>query len=521
MLKLKFRRKVDYKRDRSSSVEVRVFRSCISDGVEVLDSYKVCNDQVQVVIAERGGEGLYLINEPSLLDVEVEIYHKLSNLLRFELELPECEVDLARFIRAQARRIAADYGFKAIYDLSIDRIIYFVQRDLGYGPIEPLMRDPDIEDIKCVGPGFPFIVWHRRFGHLDWLTTNVILTEAEMNALASKLAHMAGKHVSIAFPIVDAVLPDKHRVSICYGREVSQRSTNICIRKFREKPYTVMHLIYDFNTLSALMAAYFWMLIENKKSIFVIGGTATGKTTLLSALGALFKPDWTVETIEDVPELKIPVKGWEPLVTRHAYAVGEKISEITLFDLVKVAMRKRPDYIVVGEIRGEEAYVLFQAAATGHGCMCTMHAASLEAAIKRLTSPPMSVSPSYIPLMNCAVIVRRVELTSGVYRKVVGVYEIEDYGKYRRIFNWIPSINDFEPKSVEAIVSESRILGQICIERGWSMRRVCEEIKRRVNFFQELNDRGVREYEDFVKELRSFYSKKPNYAFKEVFKIEV
>jgi len=486
---------------------LKVFRAKIPDDANVLASYKICNDQVHIVIAEKMGEGLYLINEPNLLEIEIQIYRKLSNLLRYELEMPDDNANnLTKHISEQAKRIAQDYGVKSLYDLSIDRIIYYIQRDLGYGPIEPLMRDPEIEDIKCVGPNTPFIVWHRKFGHLDWLTTNIILNEDELNALASKLAHMAGKHVSMAFPIVDAILPEKHRISICYGREISQNSTNICIRKFREKPYTVMHLIYQFKTMSPLMAAYFWILIENKKSIFIIGGTATGKTTLLSALGALFKPDWTVDTIEDVPELKIPVKGWESLMARHSYSLGDKIGEITLFDLVKVAMRKRPDYIVVGEIRGEEAYVLFQAAATGHGCMCTMHAESIEAAIKRLTSPPMNVAPSYIPLMNCVVTIRRIELMEKICRRITDVYEIEDYGKYRRIFKWNPSLDSFEHKTISELMSSSKLLNQICLERGWEQRKLKFELERRIQFFKNLNKNQIMEYNELARELRLFYS---------------
>lgn len=493
---------------------IRIFRYPLTRDIKVLASYKICNNQVRIIIGRRNGEGLYLVNEPSLLDIELKVYSRLSELLKFELEPINGEVDLVKYISLQARKIAEDYGLKSLYDLSIDRIVYFIQRDIGYGYIEPLIHDPEIEDIKCVGPGHPFIVWHRRFGHLDWLTTNIVLNEDELNALASKLAHMAGKHVSIAFPIVDAILPEKHRVSICYGREVSQRSTNICIRKFREKPFTVMHLIYDFKTISALMAAYFWLLIENKKSIFIIGGTATGKTTLLSALGALFKPDWTVDTIEDVPELRIPVKGWEPLMARHSYAFGSKIGEITLFDLVKIAMRKRPDYIVVGEIRGEEAYVLFQAAATGHGCMCTIHADSLESAIKRLTSPPMNVSPSYISLMNCAIIIRRVELSNGIFRRVVKVYEIEDYGKYNLVFSWVPINDDFKPKSLDLLISNSILLRQLCSELGWNEYLIRDELSRRIAFFEELNKRNVREYDDVVQYLRLFYLKKSPQVFR-------
>lgn len=486
--------------------DFKIFRSKLPLDSSILASYKICNDQVHVIIVENNGEGLYVVSEPELMDIELKVYRELSKILKFEINIPLdlSSVDLYKYIHDCILRIAKDYGFKDLYELSLDRIAYYISRDLGYGYIEPLLRDPDIEDVKCVGPHTPFLVWHRRFGYFDWLTTNIVLNEYELNSLASKLAHMCGKHVSIAFPIVDAILPDKNRLSICYGREVSARSTNICIRKFREKPYTIMHLVYDYSTLSPLMACYLWVLIENKRNIFILGGTATGKTTLLCALSALFKPNWSVDSIEDVPELKIPVKGWEPLVARHAYSMDSKQFEVSLFDLVKVAVRKRPDYIVVGEIRGEEAYVLFQAAATGHGCMCTMHADSIESAIKRLSSPPMNVSPTYIPLMNCVIVLRKIESGKDVKRKVVSIYELKSSDNYIEVFKWIPSYNTFSPSSIDSLISSSILLKEIAEENGWSTRDIAHEISSRLSFLEDLRKQGVREYDDFVTNLRLF-----------------
>jgi len=489
-------------------MDFKIFRSKVPINATILASYKVCNDQVNVVIADDDGEGLYIVFEPELMDLELKVYRELSKILRFELKIPpalEAGTNLFNYIHEQIFRVAKNYGFKNLYELSLNRVAYYIARDLGYGYIEPLIQDSEIEDIKCVGPNIPFMVWHRRFGHLDWLTTNIVLNEYELNSLASKLAHMCGKHVSIAFPIVDAILPDKHRVSICYGREVSAKSTNICIRKFREKPYTVMHLTYDFSTLSPLMTCYLWLLIENRKNIFVLGGTASGKTTLLSALSALFKPNWSVDSIEDVPELKIPVKGWEPLVARHAYFMDDKQFEITLFDLVKVAMRKRPDYIVVGEIRGEEAYVLFQAAATGHGCMCTMHADSIISAIKRLSSPPMNVSPIYIPLMNCAIVLKKIEGARSVKRRVIGIYEIKSADDYIEVFKWVPSRDIFAPSTVDSLLSSSFLLRQIAEEKGVSINDISHELKIRLQFLEDLHAHGIREYDDFIDHLKLFY----------------
>jgi flagellar protein FlaI len=499
-----------FKRDSSSEclVDFKIFRSKVPVNATILASYKVCNDQVNVVIADDDGEGLYMVFEPELVDLELKVYRELSKILRFEFKVPPTlgsDVDLFSYIHEQILRVAENYGFKDLYELSLNRVAYYIARDLGYGYIEPLIQDPEIEDIKCVGPDTPFMVWHRRFGHLDWLKTNIVLNEYELNSLASKLTHMCGKHVSIAFPIVDAILPDRHRVSICYGREVSAKSTNICIRKFREKPYTVMHLIYDFSTLSPLMACYLWLLIENRKNIFILGGTASGKTTLLSALSALFKPNWSVDSIEDVPELKIPVRGWEPLIARHAYFMDDKQFEVSLFDLVKVAMRKRPDYIVVGEIRGEEAYVLFQAAATGHGCMCTMHADSIASAIKRLSSPPMNVSPIYIPLMNCAIVLRKIEGFKSVKRRVVGIYEIKSPDDYVEVFKWVPARDVFVPSTIDSLLSSSFLIRQIAEERGASMNDISRELNVRLQFLEDLHVHGVREYDDFIDRLRLFY----------------
>ncbi|MEM0286513.1 MAG: hypothetical protein QXW34_05175, partial [Candidatus Methanomethyliaceae archaeon] len=191
--------------------DFKIFRSKLPVDSSILSSYKICNNQVHVIIAENNGEGLYIVSEPELMDIELKVYRELSKILKFEINIPHdlSDIDLHKYIHDCILRIAKDYGFKNLYELSIDRIAYYISRDLGYGYIEPLLRDPDIEDVKCVGPNMPFFVWHRKFGYFDWLTTNIVLNEYELNSLASKLAHMCGKHVSIAFPIVDAILPDK------------------------------------------------------------------------------------------------------------------------------------------------------------------------------------------------------------------------------------------------------------------------------------------------------------------------
>ena len=251
-------------------------------------------------------------------------------------------------------------------------------------------------------------VWHRKY---ESMPTNLIFTnETMLDNLIVKLTHMANKHISTAFPLLDAMLPGKDRLAATFKREVSPKGGSFSIRRFREEPFSVVDLV-DMGTLNEEIAAYFWLLIENRMTIAVIGGTGAGKTSTLNALASLVKPSMKIVTVEEIPELNLPHENWVQLVARESYGLGVmKTGEVSLFDLVKTSLRYRPDYIVVGEIRGEEAFVLFQALATGHGGLTTLHADSLDYTVKSLTSPPMNVAEPYIPLINVAALVERVQL---------------------------------------------------------------------------------------------------------------
>jgi flagellar protein FlaI len=309
-------------------------------------------------------------------------------------------------------------------------------------------------------------------------------------------------------------LPGKHRLSVCYRREVTPFGTAFTIRKFKEDPYSVIDLI-NIGTFSEEMAAYFWLCLENRASIMVLGGTAAGKTTALNALACLIKPGSKIITIEETAELNLPQENWVSLIARQSYGLGgDNIGEVPLFDLVKTSMRHRPDVLIVGEVRGQEAYVLFQALATGHGGMCTMHAENLDSAIKRLTQKPMDIAPAYVPLMNIILSIQRVHLTKNnerkAFRRVLNVNEIADYEDYRTIFTWRPRKDDHQPAFDKSIM-----LPAISERVDSSVDELIEEITRRKNVLHWMRERNIRSYKD-VAAIIAEYCARPKEIYKKI-----
>jgi len=295
-------------------------------------------------------------------------------------------------------------------------------------------------------------------------------------------------------------------LAVCYRREITPFGTAFTIRKFREDPYSVIDLI-TLGTFSEEMAAYLWMCLENRASIMVLGGTAAGKTTALNALTCLIKPGSKVITIEETAELNLPLENWVSLIARRSYGLGGSgAGEVTLFDLVKTSMRHRPDVLIVGEVRGQEAYVLFQALATGHGGMCTMHAENIDTAVKRLTQKPMDIAPAYIPLMNIVLSVQRVHLMKGgekkAYRRIMNIHEVADYEDYRCTFRWHPT----KDKQIPAF-NKSIMLSAISERADASKNELIAEINRRKDVLHWMRERNIRSYKDVAAIIAEYYAR--------------
>jgi flagellar protein FlaI len=464
----------------------------------VVDEYFVEEpySSIQIVKSSDLGAGQYYFTVESKLDDEENAtYKRMVKILSKELEPPVEEgIDPITYVFDESERIAEKYS-RSLGKYTKEgwaKIFHHVVKDLaGYGALHTIMNDPNIEDISCNGVNTPLFVWHRKY---ESIPTNIRFTNQDvLNDFIIKLAHKAEKHISSAQPLLDGMLPQKHRLAATFMNEVSTKGSTFCIRKFRADPYSIVDLI-QMGTLNEKIAAYFWMLLENKQSFMILGGTGAGKTSILNSTLSLMSGNDKVITVEDIPELSPPVKNWTQFNTRQSFQFSaESPRGITLFDLVKVCLRYRPDYIIVGEIRGEEAYTLFQALATGHGGLCTMHADSLDRAVKRLTSEPMNVAPVYIPLMNSAIQIQKVELPHkkdglSFGRRVREITEIEDFEKYRRVMTWNPSNDSFETSFENSI-----LLKRIAVNKGLTMDEILIELALRELYLKDVVKSGVRD----------------------------
>ena len=383
---------------------------------------------------------------------------------------------------------------------------YLMARDKeGLGVIEPLISDPHIEDITCSGVG-PLFVEHKIFGGLK--SSISFETYQELDRFVIQLSEKIGRPVTVREPIVDAVLPDGSRVNIVFGGDVSKKGSNFTIRKFSKTPLSVLDLIAA-GTLSYEMVAYLSLMVGTGMNTFVSGETASGKTTLLNAITSLIPPTHKVVSIEDTPELQVPHPNWTREVVRGNTGEG---SSVTMFDLLKAAMRQRPNEIIIGEIRGEEGSIAFQAMQTGHACMATFHASSVEKLIQRLTGNPINIPKTYVDNLNLVIIMSAVRLASGeTARRVVSINEIISYDSesnsfdYIEIFRWNSALDKFEfPGHMNATLLEHVVAARRGVSRKDS-HQIYDEIQDRAIILRKLHERGMTDFYAFYNILSQAY----------------
>lgn len=454
---------------------------------------------------------IYYIVEPELTEFESallkDVYERSRDLLSYNdlvgnngngngdgKEVDKKDV-LTRKVKEIIDKYILNFDFKSFHKI----LYYMVRNNIGFGRIDPLMRDTEIEDISCSGPNIPVYLYHRKYENIK---TNIMFEEEELNSFVFLLAQRSGKNISIAKPYLDATLSDGSRLQETLGREITTRGSSFTVRKFKETPITPIDLI-KWGTYSIDMVAYFWLAIENNKSLIFAGGTASGKTTSLNAASLFIPIKAKIVTLEDTRELQLFHENWIAGLTRDSFAIGGK-GAVDMYELLRQGLRQRPEYLVVGEVRGKEALTLFQAMSTGHTTYSTMHAGSIQAAINRLENEPINVPRVMITALDILCVQGAIYIHGKRIRRVLNVIEIIDLDPETKslntldLFAWNP-MNDSHNT-----IRESHVLDEIKTKRGWSKKQLDIALNRRKKVLQYMIDNNITDYNSVVGIIKEF-----------------
>ncbi|WP_406670071.1 type II/IV secretion system ATPase subunit [Methanolobus sp. ZRKC4] len=453
---------------------------------------------VRIAYNPDSHEFQYQALEPILTEKEEELLDaiKLKFVETLDINLKEISRENAEaFLKENVVKYLQEYRIN-ISPRKRERIMYHIVRDfVGYGEIDLLMRDDNLEDISCDGPNTPIYIYHKEYNSIP--SSIEFTSDDELDSFAIRIAQICGRHVSIANPLLDATMPDGSRIQLTLGREITTRGSTFTIRRFKDNPITPTNLI-DFHTFSTAMMAYLWLAVESNKSLIFAGGTASGKTTAMNAVSLFIQPEMKIVSIEDTRELNLSHPNWIPGVTRQSFAGGGKGS-IEMYELLRASLRQRPEYILVGEVRGAEAYVLFQAMSTGHTTFSTMHADSVQSVVHRLENPPINVPRIMIQALDLVSIQVQVKVGEERVRRcktlteIVGVDPRTGELLTNDVFSWDASRDMFQYSG------RSYVVESVMESRGWTEERVREELKRRQDILEWARDKKIVHFKEFAK----------------------
>jgi flagellar protein FlaI len=377
---------------------------------------------------------------------------------------------------------------------------YILVRDkIDVGMLKPFINDRYIEDITVDGVG-PVFIEHKIFKGLKsvvgWQNTD------ELDKFVIKLAERTRRPITYRNPIVDSTLPDGSRINIVYSTDISRKGSNFTIRKAMDDPISILKLV-EFKTCDYTVAAYLWICIENGLSLFMSGETASGKTTSLNAMTTFIPPENKIVTIEDTPELQIPHKNWTREVSKGKGKGEGEGGDVTMFDLLRAALRQRPNQILVGEIRGVEGSVAFGAMQTGHPVLSTFHAASVEKLIQRLCGDPINIPKTYVDNLNLVVIQSAVRRPNGdMVRRILSINELVGYNpetqgfSFVEMFHWDPVTDTFEfTGKGSSFLLENKIATMLGIPEH-KKAQMYKEIEKRARILERLHKAGYTGFYD-------------------------
>ncbi|MFH0890291.1 MAG: type II/IV secretion system ATPase subunit [Candidatus Aenigmatarchaeota archaeon] len=467
-----------------------------------------------IVWDDQKHELVYKVIEPILSEQDKQIIKDITSdlmeLLDVELSSITKKEEAVKYLEDHVKKVIADAGLN-VPTHKYAKIFYYIYRNfIGLNEIEPFMNDPRIEDIGCDGIGVPVYIIHRVFGSVK---TNVKFDNAEnLRDFVVKMAERCGRYISYAEPILDGSLPDGSRVHASLSSDVTTHGPTFSIRKFREDPFSPVDTI-GVGTASPELMSYLWVAVEHGSSILLCGGVATGKTSLLNCLSMFIKPEQKIITIEDTRELSLPHENWIPSVSRSGFGIptesGEKYGEVSLFDLLKGSFRQNPDYVIVGEVRGQEAYVMFQGMASGHPSMTTMHADSIEGVIRRLITPPISLPPSLIESLDMIIVLTHAREIGKSARRISEIDEIESMdtvtGKvhFLKSYAWDPISDTYLKKD------ESVLLRRLGTKLGVTFETLEKDVKERERVINWMIAKKVNKFEDVSNMINLYYRDRP------------
>ncbi len=451
-------------------------------------------------------ELIYSVEEPELVEEEKRnlllLEEGISELINLSYIGIKSQKETILYLEKNLRVLIDELSLKMTNE-SFLKIMYYIYRDfIGLNEIEPLMQDYFIEDIECNGVDSPVYVVHRKYRNLR---TNIMYRGLDkLTSFVEKLAQKAGKYISYANPLLDGRLPDGSRVNSTYTQDISSKGPTFTIRRFSKVPWTPIKLI-ESGSASPELLAYLWMAIEYERNMMIIGGTGTGKTSFLNSISFFIPPQARIVSIEDTKELNLLHENWLPSVAREgiglANILGQRHGEVSLFLLLKESFRQRPDYVIVGEVRGEEAYVLFQGMSSGHPSLGTMHAENIETFIRRLETPPINLSPSLVNSLDILCILTQKKIREKEVRRVEEIVEVlhvsDQVGQAttNTPFKWDPATDKFFFKT------NSGVLRRISVTHGISMEKMLKEFQLRIMVLIAMHKKRIieaREVQDII-----------------------
>ncbi|WP_455391708.1 type II/IV secretion system ATPase subunit [[Eubacterium] cellulosolvens] len=460
---------------------------------------------VRVTMVKKTHEYTYEVIEPKMTKEEDELLKFVIETIIEDIDFSREETESDEENQAKLRVIMNDILNKTGKEITTqtrEKIFYYVIRSLmGYGKINVMMTDPMLEDISCDGVKLPLYVFHREFKNIK---TNVRFDEhVELDSFVINLAQKSGKSISIAEPVLDATLPDGSRLNQTLGTEVTTRGSSFTIRKFKEDPLTISDLVKS-HTLSDQMAAHLWLAVQFGESMICSGGTASGKTTTLNAISHFIPPSAKIITIEDTREMNLPHENWVAGLTREKK--GEESGQsIDMFALLTAALRQRPEYMIVGEVRGKETMAVFQAMATGQITYSTIHADSVPSIVHRLENPPINIPRILILGLNLILLQAQVRVKGQRTRRikemveVIGIEPTSNEIITNTVYKWLPAKDEYK------YGGHSKLYEKIMERENLTAEEVLDEVDRRAKIIIWMMKKKLRRHTEVASVINEYY----------------